>query len=77
MSSKSDKSRQGPGKVTGRPDTPGEGNREADQRYREATRKFIEQGKVDEAAERAKNMSPREREESRRAEKEGLSRRKG
>lgn len=82
MSSSSKKSREArkrpsPSDVTGRPDTPGEGNREAGQRYVEATRKFIEEGKVADAAERAKNMSPEELEESRRAEEEGRSHRKG
>jgi hypothetical protein len=32
----------------------GEGNREADRRYREAAKKFSESGKVDEAAEEAR-----------------------
>ncbi len=51
----------------------GEGNKEADKRYRESTREFVESGKVDEAAADAATMSAEELEESRRAEEEAKS----
>jgi len=35
-----------------------EGDREADRHYREKTRDFVESGKVDEAAEKARNQDP-------------------
>jgi hypothetical protein len=47
----------------------GEGNREAAREYNKDTREFIESGKVDEAAKRAKDQDP---EEAREAEKAGL-----
>lgn len=56
-----------------RKEQPGEGNREADREYRERTRDFVESGKVDEAAERAREQDPQEGE---RAEEEGLERAK-
>lgn len=38
----------------------GEGNREADKKYREDTRKFVKSGKVKPAAEKAKQESGQE-----------------
>jgi hypothetical protein len=54
----------------------GEGNREADRHYREKTRDFVESGRVDEAARRARPESSQEAEELRRAEDEGRGRAK-
>jgi hypothetical protein len=55
------------------PDNQGEGNREADRNYREATRDFVESGKVDDAARKANPQSAEEADEMRRAEREGRS----
>ena len=49
----------------------GEGDREADRHYREKTRKFVDSGKVDEAAEKARKQDP---EEGRKAEEAGRER---
>ena len=59
-------------------ESPGEGNRAADRRYREATEKFVADGKVPEAAEEARRAieNPGEREELERAEEIGRSRAK-
>lgn len=51
----------------------GEGDREADRNYRERTKEFIDSGRVDEAAQRAKDQDP---EEARRAEEAGRKRAK-
>lgn len=51
----------------------GEGDREADRHYRERTKDFIESGRVDEAAERAREQDP---EEGREAEEQGRRRAK-
>jgi hypothetical protein len=51
----------------------GEGDKEADRHYREHTREFVESGKVDEAAERARDQDP---EEARKAEEAGRRRAK-
>ncbi|MGD2117983.1 MAG: hypothetical protein PVG66_06475 [Chromatiales bacterium] len=51
----------------------GEGNREAAERYNEATRKFVKSGKVKEAAERAAGQPE---ESARWAEEQGKSRAK-
>ncbi|HEX7038169.1 MAG TPA: hypothetical protein VF210_20565 [Pseudomonadales bacterium] len=51
----------------------GEGDREADRNYRERTKKFVESGRVDEAAERAREQDP---DEGRRAEEAGRKRAK-
>lgn len=51
----------------------GEGDREADRHYREKTRDFVESGKVDEAAEKARNQDP---EEAEKAEEAGRKRAK-
>ena len=58
-------------------DEPGEGNREADRRYREATRKFVDSGAVEPAAKEARRAvdDPAEREELKEAEKAGKSHR--
>jgi hypothetical protein len=58
-------------------DEPGEGNREADRRYRDATRKFVESGGVEPAAQEARRAvdDPEEREELNEAEKAGKSHR--
>ncbi|MFU8817737.1 MAG: hypothetical protein ACNA7W_20510 [Pseudomonadales bacterium] len=52
---------------------PGEGNREADRHYRERTEKFVKSGRVEEAAQKAKEQDP---EEAAKAEQEGLKRAK-
>lgn len=44
----------------------GEGDRESAKRYNEATRKFVESGKVDEAARKAAEQDPEEAKESER-----------
>ena len=46
----------------------GEGNPEADQRYREGVREFVEDGRVEEAANDAANMTDEERRAAREAE---------
>jgi hypothetical protein len=51
----------------------GEGDRKADRNYRERTRKFVESGRVDEAAEKARDQDP---DEARKAEEEGRRRAK-
>jgi hypothetical protein len=58
-------------------DEPGEGNREADRRYRESTRKFVDSGAVEPAAKEARRAvdDPAEREELKEAEKAGKSHR--
>ncbi len=56
-----------------KPRNQGEGDREAAKRYSEETREFIDSGKVDEAAERAKEQDPAE---GKAAEKAGRDRAK-
>jgi hypothetical protein len=51
----------------------GEGDREADRHYRERTEKFVKSGKVEEAAQKAKDQDP---EEAREAEEAGRKRAK-
>lgn len=53
------------------PGNQGEGDRESARRYNEDTREFVESGRVDEAAERARDQDP---EEAREAEEAGLER---
>ncbi len=53
---------------------PGEGDRESDRRYREDTEAFVKEGKVKEAADKARNMSEQEKRESLTAEEIGKSR---
>ncbi len=48
----------------------GEGDRESAERYNEATREFVESGKVEEASERVAGQDPREAESSERAGRE-------
>ena len=51
----------------------GEGNKTAARRYNDSTQKFVESGKVDEAARKAKQaVDGPEGEELRRAEEEGM-----
>jgi hypothetical protein len=52
----------------------GEGNHEADKRYREETERFIASGKVEEAAREAQRAVAEEGEELEAAEQEGRSR---
>ena len=51
----------------------GEGNYEATRDYNERTKDFIESGKVDEAAQKAKPKSQQEAREMEKAEQEGKS----
>ncbi|MCA1804856.1 MAG: hypothetical protein LC646_05840 [Xanthomonadaceae bacterium] len=51
----------------------GEGDRESAKRYNEATQKFVESGKVDEAARKAAEQDP---EEAKRSERKGRERAK-
>lgn len=52
----------------------GEGNREADRRYRQGVRETVRETTEQERAERARNMTPDEQEEAQRAEQEGKAR---
>jgi hypothetical protein len=52
----------------------GEGNHDADRRYREATKRFIDSGRVDEAARTAKRAVEAGDEDLEAAEEEGRSR---
>jgi hypothetical protein len=54
----------------------GEGNREADRRYRNGVRKTVEQTTEEERARRARDLTPEEQEAARRAEEEGKSRKR-
>ena len=55
----------------------GEGNYKATRDYNEATKKFIDSGKVDEAAHKAKPKNDQEARELREAEQSGKSHSKG
>jgi hypothetical protein len=55
------------------PEMQGEGNRTAARHYNEATKRFVEQGKVGPAAEAARPDSPEQQREMERAEQEGKS----
>lgn len=55
----------------------GEGDREADRRYRKDARKFVEEGRVEEAADNARDMTDEEKRESVNAEEIGKSRARG
>jgi hypothetical protein len=57
-------------------DEAGEGNRAADRRYRDATKKFIDEGKVEPAAQKASQAldNPKERADLEKAEEAGRSR---
>ncbi len=59
---------QSPGSGT---DVQGEGNYTAAREYDEAQRKFVESGRVEDAAHKAAPKSPEEAEEMKRAEQEG------
>ena len=52
----------------------GEGDRASDRRYRQDARRFVDEGKVDAAAEKARNMTDEEARESLIAEEIGKSR---
>jgi len=52
----------------------GEGNHEADRRYREDTKRFVDSGRVAEAAQEAKRALDEGGEDLKAAEKEGRSR---
>ena len=54
----------------------GEGNYKGSRQYNEATKQFVESGRVDEAARKAKPADEREAAEMSRAEAEGASRAK-
>jgi hypothetical protein len=55
----------------------GEGNYKAAREYDEATKKFVESGKVKEAAGKAKPRDEKEAQEMRKAEEAGKSRARG
>ena len=55
----------------------GEGNYKATQDYNDRTKNFIDSGKVDEAAEKAKPRNQQEARDMERAEEAGKSRAKG
>lgn len=55
----------------------GEGNYKASRDYNEATKRFVESGKVDEAAQKAKPKNAREEQQMQEAEKIGKRRSKG
>jgi hypothetical protein len=52
----------------------GEGNREADRRYRRGVRQTVEETSEEERARRARDLTPEEQEAARRAEEEGKAR---
>ena len=55
----------------------GEGNYKASKDYNDATKKFVESGKVEDAAQKAKPKTQQEARELERAEQEGKSHAKG
>ena len=55
----------------------GEGNYKASREYNDATREFVESGRVDEAAKKAKPRDAKERDDMERAEQTGRSESKG
>jgi hypothetical protein len=55
-------------------DPKGEGNHEADRQYREATKRFVAGGRVEEAAEEAKRALAEDPDELEEAEEEGKAR---
>ena len=65
------------GDRTQAPDNQGEGNRDAARRYDESQRRFVESGRVPQAAQDAQPGSAQEAEELKRAEDEGRSHAKG
>lgn len=54
-------------------DRKGEGNPDADRRYRKGVRETVEKTSGDERAKKAREMSRKEREEAREAEEKGKS----
>jgi hypothetical protein len=54
----------------------GEGNREADRRYRQGVRETVHDTTEEERAKRARELTPEEREEAERAEREGRERKR-
>lgn len=54
----------------------GEGNRTADRRYRRGVRDTVEETTEEERAERARDLTPEEREAARRAEEAGKARKR-
>ncbi|MCC5872910.1 MAG: hypothetical protein JJU22_10970 [Gammaproteobacteria bacterium] len=59
------------------PTNHGEGDPESDRRYREDAQAFVDDGKVKEAAEKARNMSEEEKRESLEAEEIGKRQARG
>ena len=55
----------------------GEGDYKAAERYGESVRSFVESGKVQDAAQKAKPLTPEEEEELLRAERAGVAHSKG
>lgn len=62
---------------TDRPNIQGEGDYESGKRYDEATKRFVEQGKVGPAAEKARTDDPAELADLERSEREGRERARG
>jgi hypothetical protein len=54
----------------------GEGNREADRRYRRGVRQTVTETTEEERAERARDMTPEEREAARLAEQQGKAKKR-
>ena len=54
----------------------GEGNREADQRYRRGVRETVENTTAEERAQRARDLSPEEQEAARAAEEAGKAKKR-
>lgn len=54
-------------------DRKGEGNRDADRRYREGVRKTVDETTEEERERKARKMPPQEQAEARRAEERGKS----
>ncbi|MFO1468653.1 MAG: hypothetical protein U1F35_19780 [Steroidobacteraceae bacterium] len=65
-----------PSEAQGENKVQGEGDYEAARRYRDKTRRFIDSGQVEEAAEEAEPHSESEADDMRRAEDEGLKHRR-
>jgi hypothetical protein len=70
------KGRKVAGSPAGSNEEPGEGNHEADRRYRDATKRFIDEGKVEPAAKNARHAidDDKERAELEKAEELGRAR---
>jgi hypothetical protein len=54
----------------------GEGNRDADRRYRQGVRETVHDTTEEERAKRARELTPKERDEAERAEREGRERKR-